>query len=487
MSESSSFQSSLSREPDDHFRWVIHGNLVIPTGNPLSSSIPTDKERDVKWLGPGLKLCARHVMAIDHDGLIVHISHESIVDLSIFKKKRSYVRLRPQEFMCPGFIDLHIHAPQYAYTGTATDRPLMGDDGWLETYTFPAEASLKDDVSKARRVYEGVVKKTLSFGTTTACYFATLHLDPCKVLADVALNLGQRALVGKVCMDRHSPDNYVQSTKQNIDETKEMIEYIHEKAGKIGEKQLLPLIMPIVTPRFIPTCTPELLSALGKLAAEYDCHIQSHISESIDEVAFTQSLEGSDKTDATIFDEHALLTDKCIMAHGVHLSDADLDLMRRRGSAVAHCPLSNFFFAGTTLPCRKLMERGNKVGLGTDVAGGYSPSMIDSARLTVVASCAHQQQHPEETARLDYRHAFYLATLGGAEALGLSEKIGTFAPGMELDAVILTTSTNVNVFETDTTSDIFQKVMNLGDDRNVKRVFVQGKEVMKSGNILYEV
>ena len=104
------------------------------------------------------------------------------------------------------------------------------------------------------------------------------------------------------------------------------------------------MLLPIITPRFIPTCTPELLSALGRLALEYECHIQSHISESIDEIEFTQFLEGTGKTDAEIFDSHQLLSDKCIMAHGVHLSDTDLDLMRARGSAVAHCPLSNFFF-----------------------------------------------------------------------------------------------------------------------------------------------
>ena len=132
------------------------------------------------------------------------------------------------------------------------------------------------------------------------------------------------------------------------------------------------------------------------------------------------------------------------------------------------------------------MERHNKIGLGTDVAGGYSPSMLNSSRMAVVASHAHQQA-TGEVAVLDYRHAFYLATLGGAQALNLSEKIGTLDVGMELDAVILTVSTNIHIFETDTTADIFQKILNNGDDRNVQRVFVQGKLVMEGGNILYEV
>ena len=366
-----------------------------------------------------------------------------------------------------------------AFTGTATDRPLMGDDGWLETYTFPAERLLQDNLQTAHRVYEGVVRKTLSFGTTTACYYATLHLEPCKVLADVAHSLGQRALIGKVCMDRNSPDNYVQSMKQNIDETIQLIEYVRDLAGTQHEGTLLPLLLPCVTPRFIPTCTPELLHALGKVASQFQCHIQSHISESTDQIEYTRMLEGSDMTDAQIFDSHNLLSDKCIMAHGVHLSDRDLDLMRIRGSAVAHCPLSNFFFAGSTLGCCNLMKRRNRIGLGTDVAGGYSPSMMVSARMAVVASHAYQQS-VRDVPCLDFRHAYYLATMGGAEALGLADKIGSFEVGMELDAIILTPSTNVDIFENDKVADVFQKILNLGDDRNVKQVFVQGREVSQT-------
>jgi guanine deaminase len=491
MSETSSFYTSVTQDAEDFpFRWIIHGSIVIPTGNPFLSSIPTEPETDVQWLGPGLKLCRNHIVAVDNDGVIMHIGHEStlnVMDLSY--RRRRYIRLAPNEFLCPGFVDLHIHAPQYAYTGTATDRPLMGQDGWLETYTFPAEESLKQDLPMARRVYERVVRKTLSSGTTTATYFATLDLEPCKLLVDIALRLGQRALVGKVCMDRHSPENYVQTTKQNIDETIQLIDYIRQQAGEHGERPLVPLVLPIITPRFIPTCTPELLTALAKLAAERKCHVQSHISESIDEVAFTKSLQSTDKTDAEIFDSYSLLSEQCIMAHGVHLSESDLQLMKERGAAVAHCPLSNFFFAGGTLPCRRLMENNNRIGLGTDVAGGYSPSMLHSARMAVLASHTYSHQHgdsPNE-GRIDFRHAFYLATLGGAEALGLSDKFGTFKPGMEFDAIILSASSNIDIFLTDDIADVFQKILNLGDDRNVKRVFVQGKQVMEAGNILYEI
>ena len=541
MSETSSYSGTYfttsTQESVPTYRWIFHGNIVVPTGNPFRSTSDDNDDGDdatrsfsqqqqqqsptspssssssssVIWLGPGLKLCRRHVLAVDYDGKIAHFSHQDNFDTHLFKK-RNYVRLGRREFLVPGFIDLHIHAPQFAYTGTATDRPLMGPNGWLETYTFPSESSLKDNLAKAHQVYETAVKTTLQSGTTTACYFATLDVDPCKVLVDVALNLGQRALVGKVCMDRNSPDSYCQDTKQNISETRELIEYIHRKAGREDKGNLvLPIVLPIVTPRFIPTCSPELLSELGAMARHYGCHIQSHISESIDEVEFSLALdqvdhkEGSTRTDATIFDSHGLLSDRCIMAHGVHLNDQDLDLLRQRGTAVAHCPLSNFFFAGGNLSCRKLMTIGNKVGLGTDVAGGYSPSMMNSSRMAVVAakSQGFVEQEKEKTKEqqgtadtdsicetdMDWRHAFYLATLGGAEALGLSHRIGTFAVGMELDAFVLSASVRspVVVFDTDTVPDIFQKLCTNGDDRNVKRVFVQGREVMKDGMVLYEI
>jgi guanine deaminase len=261
----------------------------------------------------------------------------------------------------------------------------------------------------------------------------------------------------------------------------------------------LPRILPLVAPRFIPTCSPALLKALGDIAKVHDCHITSHLSESHDEVAFSKQLDiddhgGSGRTDAVIFDEAGLLTDQCIMAHAAHLTNDDMDLLKLRGSGVAPCPHSNFFFAGGHAPCRKLLSQRIKVGLGTDVAGGPPPSMLNAQRIAVLAS--HSVQHavlanhsknnapndvvPVENHVIDYRHAFYLATLGGAEALGLDDRIGTFQVGMEFDAFVMSANMNPNIhiFERDTISDILQKLLVLGDDRNVTRVFVQGQEVV---------
>jgi len=518
-------EASLGKQADGlpepaGLRWIFRGNIVVPTGNPFHPPFdapPTSSEGTgpscCEWLGPGLKLLLDHVLTVDQNGMIRDLEPaESFLALQQSKDETNantntragqpIQQLHRNEFLCPGMVDLHIHAPQYAYTGTATDRPLMGQTGWLETYTFPAERRLKDDRALADSVYDGVVRTTLRHGTTTAVYFATLDVEPCKVLVEAALQRGQRALIGKVCMDRNSPEDYCQPLEQNLEEAKAVIEYIHSRVGKRqrqqGDQKLLPRILPLITPRFLPTCSPALLTALGEMAAKYDCHVTSHLSESLDEVAFSRHLDatqdlgdGVGRTDAAIFDSHSLLTDQCIMAHSVHLTDSDCTLLKQRGSAIAHCPLSNMFFAGGILPCRRLLQSEIKVGLGTDVAGGYSPSLLNSSRMTVVAAQALQQHHQrtptsaKESAVLDYRHAFYLATLGGATALGLQHRIGTLAVGMEFDAIVLSAGSAENgaayspvqVFDSDTLSDMFQKLCVLGDDRNVKRVFVQGVEV----------
>jgi guanine deaminase len=163
-------------------------------------------------------------------------------------KEEDVVKLGQHEALIPGFIDVHLHAPQYSYTGTATDRPLME---WLTHYTFPAESS-HENLAWAEEVYSKLVKRLLANGTTTAVYFATLHAQPTMLLADTCFNLGQRAFIGKVNMDRNSPDNYIETTDESISATERVISHIRSK----GSPEML---IPIITPRFVPTCTPGML------------------------------------------------------------------------------------------------------------------------------------------------------------------------------------------------------------------------------------
>ena len=357
-------------------------------------------------------------------------------------------------------------------------------------------------------MYALVVDRLLASGTTTALYFATIHLSASKILADIAVERGQRAFVGKVCMDRNAPEDYVETTAESLAGTEEFIKYVRG----LGTE----LVQPVITPRFIPTCTPELLRGLGALARKYDCHVQSHISESHDEMAFVSALHPSEGSDADIFDRHGLLTSKCVMAHGVHINREDADLLRQRGVAVAHCPLSNFFFGDGTLATAKLVDLGNKVGLGTDVAGGSCPCMLSAVRNAVIADrCVRHgarhsldllsspSQHPsvDRTAAstvtpsgvsarkrkqgwegmpmpeaMDWRHAFYLATTGGAQALGIEDHVGTFDVGKSFDALLLDVAGgSIDLFDTDSSRDILEKLFNLGTEHNVSKVWVRGR------------
>ncbi len=243
------------------------------------------------------------------------------------------------------------------------------------------------------------------------------------------------------------------------------------------------MLLPVLTPRFIPSCSPELLAGLGALARRHGCHVQSHLSESLDEVELSAQLHPGEGSDTAIFDRAGLLGPRTVMAHAVHLAEGDLETLVQRGCAVAHCPLSNFYFAHGLLPAERLLRAGLKLGLGTDVAGGYSCSMMNAQRSTVLASLAgaiadsgHKARQRAEV--LDYKHAFFLATQGGATALGLEERIGCFKMGLEFDALVLDARCGaLDVFESDTLKERFQKLCTLGDDRNVTRAFVRGREV----------
>eukprot|EP00475_Leptophrys_vorax_P040554 TRINITY_DN7537_c0_g1_i1.p1 TRINITY_DN7537_c0_g1~~TRINITY_DN7537_c0_g1_i1.p1 ORF type:complete len:270 (-),score=72.46 TRINITY_DN7537_c0_g1_i1:728-1537(-) len=181
------------------------------------------------------------------------------------------------QFIIPGFVDTHVHAPQYVFTGTGTDLQLFE---WLKRYTYPTEAKFADK-SYAQLVYRKLVKSLLRNGTTTAVYFGTIHWESCVILAESCVEVGQRSLVGKVCVDQNSMDDYVESTQEAIEHTELFIKAVQKLDDGIG------LVQPVITPRFVPSCSLELLRGLGKLAQEYQCFVQSHISESHDVVDYT--------------------------------------------------------------------------------------------------------------------------------------------------------------------------------------------------------
>ncbi|KAM7023724.1 guanine deaminase isoform 1-T1 [Acridotheres tristis] len=413
-----------------------------------------------------------HLVGVDDNGTIVFVEQaDQLEELAkTWGFKTSDIRqLSKHEFFMPGLVDTHIHAPQYSFTGTRVDLPLLQ---WLTSYTFPTEAKYQDS-GFAEEVYTRVVRRTLKNGTTTACYFATIHTDSSLLLAEIIDKFGQRAFVGKVCMDMNdSVPQYREITADSVQETERFVKELLEKK--------YPRVQPIITPRFGPSCTEDLLNALGDLAQTHDLHVQSHISENEEEVKLVENMFPAYQNYTELYDKNKLLTSKTVMAHACHLSEEELKLFSLRGAAISHCPNSNFSLRSGVLNVRKVLEHSVKLGLGTDVAGGYSASMLDAIRKTMMASNSLQINKVNETG-ITLEEAFQLATLGGSQALGLDYVIGNFEVGKEFDALLINTKASdspFDLFSADDFEDALQKFLYLGDDRNISEVYVAGKQVV---------
>uniref|UniRef100_A0A2A4IZ65 Guanine deaminase n=1 Tax=Heliothis virescens TaxID=7102 RepID=A0A2A4IZ65_HELVI len=384
------------------------------------------------------------------------------------------MKLSRNQLIIPGFIDCHTHAPQFPNIGLGLDRPLLE---WLAKYTFPLEKKYSN-TEFAAKVYDQVVQRLLTNGTTTACYFGSLHVEGTLELVKSAIKHHQRALIGKVSMNKENDAGYYNETKKELADVEEFIKSVISYQNELVE--------PVVTPRFAVSCDKELMVGLSKLARQYDCRIQSHISENLSEIEYVLQTNPKCKTYGDVYDESGIFTDKCIMAHAVHLTDEELTLLPSRGVSVAHCPASNTRLKSGLCPVRRIINANITVGLGTDVSGGDNASILDAIRRTMdISMCLEMQGSPNYA--LNWKEAFYLATLGGAKALNLDHKIGNFDVGKDFDALLVDVYSKGSQIDEyvgalQTTSDeyavdLLQKFIFLGDDRNIVQVYVKGERV----------
>lgn len=379
-------------------------------------------------------------------------------------------------------IDTHTHASQHPNTGLFGSTTLLD---WLSTYTFPLESSLSS-TQKASRVYTNFVLRTLSHGTTTCCYYATIHVSTTNLLASICHSRGQRAFIGRVCMDAASmaPDYYRdESTEAAVEASRASIEFIRELDPEGA------LVHPIITPRFAPSCSSSCLEKLGALHRETGAHIQTHISENKPEIALVKELFPHSENYASVYDSAGLLTPKTILAHAVHLTAEEVKLIREREAKISHCPASNTALTSGCAPVRELLDAGLTVGLGTDVSGGFSPSILEECRQAIWVS-RFVAMGAGDRAKLSTEEVLYLATRGGAKVVGLEDKIGGFEVGMEWDAQMVRlgsvaekveelTSGPVDVFGWESKEDKVNKWVYSGDDRNTGAVWVKGRLVHK--------
>ncbi|EKN64798.1 guanine deaminase [Neobacillus bataviensis LMG 21833] len=425
-----------------------------------------------------------HLFCINAGGMIEKIiapdDYDYQVLLDTYQDDESFHRLADGQYFLPGFIDLHVHAPQWAQAGTALDIPLYD---WLNTYTFPIESKFSD-LDFAKNVYQDVVSTLLANGTTTALYFATVHKEASLALADICAEKGQRGLVGKVVMDNpdQTPDYYRDADSETaLADTEEFILAVKELAKKTKQG-----VYPVVTPRFIPSCTDEVLNGLGALAAKHDTYIQSHCSESDWEHGYVRERFG--KNDAFALHDFGLLRKKSVMAHCNFLDDRDAELFAETGTAVCHCPISNAYFANSVIPIAQLHSKGVEIGLGSDISGGFSPSLFDNVRQAVMSSrmledgvnpALPAEERGVPHSRITLNEAFYLATAGGGESVSLP--IGRLEENYAWDVQVIETrvaAAKLPLYDAnENLQDIFQKIIYLVRPENIREVWVQGEKV----------
>ena len=371
----------------------------------------------------------------------------------------------------PGMVDLHVHAPQYAFRGMCMDLELMD---WLNSYTFPEEEKY-EDLEYAKKAYGMFVDAIKKSATSRSCIFATRHRYATELLMELMENSGLVSYVGKVNMDREASEDLTE-------ESAEVSAYT-TFAWLNAVKDRFENTKPILTPRFIPCCTDKLMEELREIQMAYGIPVQSHLSESKSEIDFVKFLRPDNPFYGDAYDQYDLFgrnddidTDvKTVMAHCVWSTDDEVELMRKNGVFVAHCPSSNMNLTSGIAPIRKYMDKGLNIGLGSDVAGGHSESIFRAITDTIQASKMYFRMVDEAYKPLVFSEAFFLATKGGGSFFG---KVGSFEEGYEFDAVIMDDSVlphpqSLNLAER------MERAVYLGlDEKNIIAKFVAGRKIL---------
>ena len=366
----------------------------------------------------------------------------------------------PDQLIVPGFIDTHIHFPQTEMIGAYGEQLLE----WLNTYTFPTEIQFRD-ASYSEKIAEFFVQELLKNGTTTALVFCTVHPESVDALFNAATTRNMRLIAGKVLMDRHAPEALTDTAETAYTDSKALIEKWHGQGRNLYA----------ITPRFAPTSTPEQLQKAGQLKAEYpDVYVHTHLSENKNEIAWVKELFPEREGYLDVYHHYGLTGSKSVFAHCVHLEDEEWDCMHQTDSAIAFCPTSNLFLGSGLFPLKKTWDKGVKVGLGTDIGAGTSFNQLQ----TLNEAYKVQQLQGEKLSAFE---ALYHATLGGAKALSLDDRLGNFNIGKEADFVVLDLNTTalqqLRQSRAKNIEDAFFALTMLGDDRNIAATYVYGAAV----------
>ena len=406
-----------------------------------------------------LKDVREGVLIVDDRGKIVFCGpwaefdeHQSLTAIHNFGDK----------IILPGLIDTHLHLPQVTVTGKSGEHLMK----WLERFVFPSEARCADP-DYALRIATWFFDEMVRNGTTLGVVFSTIHKQATDIAFEVANSVGCRAVMGKVMMNTNSPAALTEKLGDSLQGSADLCAKWH---GHDDGRLLYAF-----TPRFAVTSTSELLSECGKLwHSRPGTYMHTHLAESQEEIDFVRELFPKSRTYVDVYHQHGLLGKNNILAHAIHLNDEDLDVLKETDSSLAHCPSSNFFLKSGVFGYRRVEKKGIRFGLGSDVAAGPQMSLF------CVMKDANYIQ-PDEW--INPSELLYRATLGGAVALDLDDKVGSLDEGKDADFVVVDPTHRTGIIDDileQPTDEILSALVFLGDDRVVESTYVRGREIFNS-------
>ena len=370
------------------------------------------------------------------------------------------VRDMGEALIVPGYSDLHTHAAQYRDRGLGMDFELIG---WLSDLTYPEESRFSDEAF-ARDVYGKFARELRAGFTTRACIFASAHRAATELLMELLDGTGLITYVGKVNMDRNAPD-YIRERDAAF-AVADTERWLAETAERFENTK------PILTPRFVPSCTPETMAGLGELKRKWGVPVQSHLDETPEEIAWVRELCPDSASYADVYDKDGLLRPETVMAHCIYLTEPEIELLKERGVFIAHCPASNMNVRSGIAPMRKYLDAGLNLGLGTDISGGHTLDMAQAVRDALSVSRLLWRLGGGEYRHLTATEAFWLATAGGGAFFG---KVGAFEPGYAFDAVAVDDS--AWRWPGDDLNVRFQKFVYSARSENVVAKYVAGRKL----------
>ena len=408
------------------------------------------------------EICPKAYICVGDDGCV-----EGIYEQLPSCYAASQVTDFGDHLLIPAFCDMHVHAPQYRNMGVAMDEELLQ---WLNKYTFPEEIRFAE-MEHAQRMYSRFVHELWMQGTMRSAVFATSHIPATLVLADMFLQSGMGAYIGLVGMNRNCPQPLICDTEQHLAGLQTLIQCLHDRQ----KDEINPLCKPIVTPRFIPSCTPDMLEQLGRMAQQYNLPVQSHLSENMAEIEWVKELEPDAPPYAHAYHKYGLFGQTpTLMAHCCYTDGEEKELMRQSNVIAVHCPTSNSNLASGIAPIKQLLQANIPVALGTDVSGGNNLSVLRTIQYAIQLSKLQYAQYKRTVPFISLSEAFYMATKAGGSFFG---NVGAFLKGYEFDALVV----NDQYLNHDNYSLLhrIERYVYLGDDRDIVVRFCRGKEISK--------